>query len=66
MSSLNGEHFLPSTRGAWRRVLLVGPITSEDSEDKDNETKDVTLLLRLWGPGQVWFDDVEFKQIIVH
>ncbi len=54
--SFGGEHALPPTEGAWRQVSLIG-ITS------DNSPNSVLPLLRLWGPGQAWFDNVQLRQV---
>jgi len=58
--SLRGECYFPPTRGVWRQVFLIGSVG-----DDNPEISAVSPLLRLWGPGQVWFDDVQLRQIIV-
>lgn len=50
-----GERWLPDTGGAWRRVLIVGRNTATDGS--------IAVLLRLWGEGTVWFDDVALRKI---
>ncbi len=55
--SFGGEHAFPPTEGAWRQALLLG-WTGDDSSG-------VLPLLRLWGPGQVLFDNVELREVIV-
>lgn len=57
--SLRGEHFLPSTGGAWRHVLLIGTIGEGDAN-----ASAVSPLLRLRGQGQAWFDSVQLRQVM--
>lgn len=54
--SFQGEHQLPNTQGAWHQAVLAGSIGEESGLA-------VSPLLRLSGIGQVWFDNVELRQI---
>jgi len=53
-----GDHGLPATDGAWRKAVIVG-------WNKKASAGVVKPLLRNWGVGNVWFDDVGLRQIRV-
>lgn len=57
LSSFGGEYYLPATGGSWRKAVLVGTVGPA--------AKDYTVspFLRLWGVGQVWFDDIELRSV---
>lgn len=50
------EHRLPATDGKWRKAVIVG-------WNKKASAGVVKSLLRNWGVGSVWFDDVGLRQI---
>lgn len=52
------DHGLPATDGAWRKAVIVG-------WNKKSSAGVVKPLLRNWGVGGVWFDDVGLRQIRV-
>jgi len=51
-----GDHGLPATYGAWRKAVIIG-------WNKKASTGVVKPLLRNWGVGSVWFDDVGLREI---
>jgi len=51
-----GDHGLPATYGAWRKAVIIG-------WNKKASTGVVKPLLRNWGVGNVWFDDVGLREI---
>ncbi|MDW8064556.1 MAG: tetratricopeptide repeat protein [Anaerolineae bacterium] len=50
-----GDRRLPDTKGAWRRVVIIGKNAAEDGQ--------VAVLLRLWGEGTVLFDEVALREL---
>ncbi|WP_322798542.1 tetratricopeptide repeat protein [Thermoflexus sp.] len=52
-----GDLKLPDTRGAWRRAMIIGKNQAEDGK--------IAVLLRLWGEGTVFFDEVAVREIRV-
>jgi len=52
------DHRLPTTDGAWRKAVIVG-------WNRKASVGPVKPLLRNWGVGSVWFDDVGLRQIRV-
>jgi hypothetical protein len=51
-----GEQFLPPTNGLWKRVVIIAWNRSQQPEQ-------IQPLLRLWGTGSVWYDNVSLYQI---
>ena len=50
-----GERWLPDTQGAWRKALLIARNEAVDGA--------VQPLLRLWGGGEVAFDEVALQAL---
>jgi tetratricopeptide (TPR) repeat protein len=55
-----GDHFLPSTGGAWKNSIILGG----NSEDGDRVAH-MRMLLRIWGTGQAEFDDVQVRKVFL-
>jgi len=51
-----GDHGLPATEGAWRKAAIIG-------WNRKPSAGVVKPLLRNWGVGSVWFDEVILRQI---
>ena len=54
-----GDHWSPDTDGNWWRFVAVG-------WNRLDVEAAVRPLLRSFGPGQVWFDQVELRAIYLH
>lgn len=53
-----GEYMLPPTAGSWRRMTLV-------AWNRRPVSATVRPLLRLWGEGTVWFDEVSMRELVL-
>jgi hypothetical protein len=51
-----GESFLPATDRVWRGYVVLGRNTG-------SEIAPVWPLLRSWGEGMVWFDELRLREI---
>jgi len=49
---------LPNTDGDWRKVAVVGW-----TGNIDNAREEIALLLRIWGMGEIEFDEVSLREI---
>ncbi len=52
------DAWLPATDGGWRPFVFVGC-------HNQPAVQQMQLLLRLWGEGRVWFDDVRVQEIML-
>ena len=50
------EPMLPATLGTWRSYVLPLDVEHEDTS--------MELILRLWQPGRVWFDDIQLHHVL--
>jgi len=54
----NGNHFLPPTDGAWRRVWII-------DFQRNSNPYDMTVLARNFAAGNVWFDYIQVQEVEV-
>ncbi len=51
------DAWLPATDGGWRPFVFIGC-------HNQPAVQQMQLLLRSWGEGQIWFDDVRLQEIV--
>ena len=52
------DYLLPNTDGFWRKFLIIG-------WNKKEKLVEVEPLIKSYGTGEVWFDDVALEEIVI-